>query len=283
MAATRRLERAEIVLPARGRFDLRTTVLSDRYHELPPFRWQDGARPFLERPEQLPDGSVHLLRIRPALEGVRLEVTGRDAREIEVLAPLAARVRRALGLDQPLAGWRRTPAREPLLRPDARRGPGRLLRGTVMFEDLVKVLVCSHATWPEAVRSITRLTALGRRCPARPGLRAFPGPATLARLSIRQLEARTRLGHGAARIATLARDVAAGRCDLDAIERLPPAQATRALRAVPGLGASGVSRLLLRLGHRDPPVVEGGRRSGAPPALRTARASQRRSGRAART
>ena len=60
------LERTEIVLPARGRFDLRATVLADGSHMLPPYRWHEGSRPVLERPEQLPDGSVHLLRIRPA-------------------------------------------------------------------------------------------------------------------------------------------------------------------------------------------------------------------------
>jgi hypothetical protein len=281
MGAVPRLERAEIVLPARGRFDLRTTVLSHRYRELPPFRWHDGARPFLERPEQLPDGSVHLLCIRPAQQGVLLEVTGRDAREIEVLAPLAARVRRALGLDQPVAGARHAHGRGPLLPP----GPGRLLRGTMLFEDMIKVLVSRHTSWPEAVRAVTRLTALGRRCPAQPGLRAFPEPAALARLSIRQLEARTGLGRRAARVAALARDVAAGRRDPDAIEHLPLAAATRALRAVPGLGTIGVCWLLLLLGHREAAVIEGaaGPLAGASVALRRGRASRRRPRRAART
>src|SRR5262249_6999644 len=75
------LERAEIVLPARGRFDLRATVLSNGRHELPPFRWHEGARPVLERAEELPGGSVLLLAIRPAPDGVVLRVTGEDASE----------------------------------------------------------------------------------------------------------------------------------------------------------------------------------------------------------
>src|SRR4030095_11094846 len=108
-------ERPEIVLRARSRFDLRATVLSQDHAELPPFRWCDGRRPSLERAEELPDGSVHLLRIRQAPRGVVLEVTGRTAREIEVLAPLAIRVRRALALDQDLAHFHRACARDPLL------------------------------------------------------------------------------------------------------------------------------------------------------------------------
>src|SRR4029453_11601868 len=101
------LERAEIVLPARGRFDLRATVVGRGHQPPPPYRWHEGRRPFLKRAEELADGSVHLLRIRPEPRGVVLEVTGRDAREIEILAPLAARVRRALSLDIDLADFHR--------------------------------------------------------------------------------------------------------------------------------------------------------------------------------
>src|SRR5262245_9498156 len=89
------MERTEILLPARGRFDLRATVLSRSHDELAPFRWHDGARPLLERAEELPGGAVYHLAIRPVGDGVVLRVTGEDASEIEALAPLAARVRRS--------------------------------------------------------------------------------------------------------------------------------------------------------------------------------------------
>src|SRR5262245_9106072 len=121
------LEHAAIVLPARGGFDLRATVLSHGYRELAPYRWRDGARPILRRAEQLPDGSVYLLTIRPLDDGVLLRVVGRDAREIEVLAPLAARVRRALMLDVDLTAFHRTCRRNARLRPLARLRAGRLL------------------------------------------------------------------------------------------------------------------------------------------------------------
>src|SRR5262245_21832019 len=116
------LERAEIVLPARGRFDLRATALDPGCEPPPPYRWHEGRRPVLERVEELADGSVHLLRIRPEPRGVVLEVTGSDAREIEVLAPLAARVRRALSLDVDLADFHQMCSADPLLRPLARAG-----------------------------------------------------------------------------------------------------------------------------------------------------------------
>lgn len=248
------VERAEIVLPARGRFDLRVLVCAQAARLPTPFQWHDDPQPVLERAEQLPDGSVHGLRIRPASHGVVLQVTGRDAREIEVLAPLAARVRRALCLDVDLADFRRTCSRDPLLVAAPRSGL-RMVRGTSAFEDAVGVLTWSGAS-ADHEPPIARLARLGRRCPARPALRAFPGPALLATTPLGQLRTATGLGHRAAYVSALARDVTRGRCDLEAIARLPVHEATRALRGVRGLGPLGIARLLLLLGHHDVPVLD---------------------------
>jgi 3-methyladenine DNA glycosylase/8-oxoguanine DNA glycosylase len=250
------LERAEIVLPARGRFDLRATVLSRGPAGLPPYRWRDGAAPVLERAEQLPDGSVHLLAIRPDRRGVVLRVTGRDAREIEVLAPLAARVRRALALDFDPATFQRACAGDRLLRPAARLGLGRVLHGTSAFEDVVGALACSGDAATEGAHPLARLAALGPRCPARPSLRAFPTAAAIARLDEPRLRVRSGLGQRAAWIRALARETARGRRDLLAIDTLSMAAAQRALTGVRGLGPVGVAQVLLLLGHHDRPVLE---------------------------
>jgi 3-methyladenine DNA glycosylase/8-oxoguanine DNA glycosylase len=250
------LERTEIVLPARGRFDLRATVRSRGPQGLPPYRWRDGATPLLERAEQLPDGSVHLLAIRPDRRGVVLRVTGRDAREIEVLAPLAARVRRALALDFDPAPFQRACATDPLLHPVARLGLGRVLHGTSAFEDVVGALACGGAASTEGTGALARLAALGPRCPARPSLRAFPAAGAVARIDPRRLRERTGLGQLAAGIRTLARESARGRRDLRAIDHLSTTAAARALAGVRGLGPVGVARVLLLLGHHDRPVLE---------------------------
>lgn len=262
------IERAQILLPARGRFDLPTLVRAQGTRLPPSFRWRDGRRPVLERAEQLADGSVYWLRIRPAATGVVLQVTGRDAREIEVLAPLAARVRRALFLDVDLAGFRRTCARDPLL-----RSATGLLRGTSVFEDVVAVLASAARGRDGAGSPIAGLAALGRRCPAQRTLRAFPDPAALARVSLRTLRA-LGLGRHADPVRMLARDVVRGRRDLDALGQLPLAAATRALRGIRGLGAVGRSRLLLTLGHFDVPDVPDLRRRRPP--RRSARADRSR-------
>jgi 3-methyladenine DNA glycosylase/8-oxoguanine DNA glycosylase len=261
------IERGEIVLPARGRFDLRTTVLSRGPETLPSFRWRDGREPVLERAEQLADGTVHLLVIRPARRGVVLEVTGADAREIEVLAPLAARVRRALALDFDPGPFQRACAGDALLHPVARLGLGRVLRGTSAFEDVVIALACGNALPADAVRGLARLARLGRRCPARPALRAFPSPATLARIDGRGLRESTGVGPGVARVRRLAREETSGRRDLQTIDGLSVARAARVLNRVHGLGAVGVARVLLLLGHHDRAVLDRAARAFARRAL----------------
>jgi len=261
------LERAEIVLPARGRFDLRATVLGPGHGPSPPYRWHEGRRPVLERAEELADGSVHLLRIRPEPRGVVLEVTGRDAREIEVLAPLAARVRRALSLDVDLADFHRTCRADPFLRPLARPGLGRMLRGTSAFEDVVGMLAGNDGSTQAATGTIGRLVRLGRRVTAQPGLRAFPSPRTIARAGVSRLASLVGLGERASPIVRLSREIAAGRRDLEALRHLDAGTTARALREIRGLGPLDVARLLLVLGHLDQAVHDGAARSFARRAL----------------
>lgn len=250
----------EITLPARSPFDLRATVLSHGYWQLAPWAWRDGARPVLQRAERLNDGSVHGLFIRPAPNGVVLRVTGPDADQIERLAPLAARVRRALRLDEDLRPFDRLCRTDATLRPVARAGLGHLLRGTTLFEDVVKAVAWTNTTWPSAVASIGRLGVMGSRCAARPGMRAFPEPAQIARAGSAGLRERARLGYRAAWIHALALGTTDGTWDLGALEasaaRLSSSALARRLRALPGVGSGTAAWILLLLGHYDAPVID---------------------------
>src|SRR5262249_30978697 len=163
----------------------------------------------------------------------------------EVLAPLAARVRRALALDFDPSGFQQACAGDPLLQPVARLGLGRLLRGMTPFEDAVRVLVWGDDAPTDTARALARVGSLGARCPAQPVLRACPSAATLARFDVRRLRERTGLGRRAVWVHRLARQVASGRRDLRAIESLSTRAAARALEGVPGLEPAGVARLLL--------------------------------------
>ncbi len=222
-----RLPSAEILLPARGRFDLRRIVLAD--HGPPPsWTWRDGTRAVLRRAEPAADGRVYLLTIRPTPGGVVLRVTGRDASEAEILAPFAARVRRALVLD----------------------GRARL-RGTSLFEDVVAAICRDDPGQDRPPLAI--LQRLGRRCPAAPRLRTFPLPAAIARAGIVRLRS-AGLGARAIRVVVLARALVRGDCDLarlddQALRRSTPALA-RALRRIPGVDAAAAGLLLRSFGRR---------------------------------
>ncbi len=245
------IERTEIVLPARGGVDLRAAVLCRGHRVLPPWSWQTGTDPCLERAEALPDGTVHLLRIRSHPRGIVLGVAGRHARQIEMLAPLAVRVRRSLGLDADPTAFRRHCRRDPLLRSAVGLRLGPVLRATTAFEDVVRLLAARSVAGATPDRAINGLLRLGRRCPADPRRRAFPSPAALARLPVATLRRRTGLGQEAAWLSTLARRVDSGRLDLRILDDLSCSEAARLLATIRGLDAPARARMLLLLGHHD--------------------------------
>lgn len=118
----------------------------------PPWRrWPRGA---LARAERTADGRVHLVVVRSHPRGVLVAVVGMHADHAETLAPIAARIRRAL------------PARA-----------GRALRGTTAFEDALAGWLDETGASPAARRAIHRL---GTSCPAACRLRTCPDPGRLA-------------------------------------------------------------------------------------------------------
>jgi len=255
------LPRGQIFLPVRGRFDFATLIARGGHA---PWRSGGRTRPWLERPERLPDGSVRLLRICAEAGGIVLQVTGRAARDIETLAPLAVRVRRALGLD----------ARHPGAGAPRSRASPRVLRGTTAFEDLVGILVARDRGASPAVESLHALVSLGSRCPADRRRHAFPTPEVLARLPLRELRRRTGLGPAAGWVRTLARDVARGTRDPRELDDLTARDAVRALRGVEGLDAAGVRTMLRLLGHTDGSAARSVVRRASTRATRTRRAAR---------
>jgi hypothetical protein len=116
--------------------------------------WRPWTRGALARAERSADGRIHLVVVRTHRRGVIVSVVGVGAAEAETLAPIAARIRRAL------------PGRD-----------GAPLRGTSAFEDgLTRLLDQGRA--PAAGRRA--LYALGARCAAARALRAHPEPEVVA-------------------------------------------------------------------------------------------------------
>ncbi len=141
-------ETGTILLLTRRRIDVAALARSC----VPPWRpWSRGA---LARAERTADGRVHLVVVRARRRGVLVTVVGVRAGHSETLAPIAARIRRAL------------PA-----------GTGRALRGTSAFEDALAAWLDQTAASTAVRRAIDRL---GASCPAARRLRTCPVPARIA-------------------------------------------------------------------------------------------------------
>ena len=205
-------------------FAFRQTVESHGWYRLAPFRW-DGR--VLRRKEALPEGVVEL-----EIEQRRNALHVRGARDSEELKKRIARMFQLhLDLSEFLAMTRMSAAHawvEP-----ARFG--RLLCGTTLWEDAVKVIATTNTMWSQTVRMIDLLVA---KC-GRDG--AFPTPADVAHYSAEELQRDCRLGYRAKSIRALAE------IDLDAIEDYLD---------LPGIGPYGAAHLRAMDGIHDDIAVD---------------------------
>ncbi|BAM04552.1 DNA-3-methyladenine glycosylase family protein [Phycisphaera mikurensis] len=233
-----------LTLPTPPRFDLARTVCSYGYFLLAPNFW-DPAAATLSRPLRLPDGSPVDVVISQATSAdrrlkVALEATVRGSARALVLGQVA----RMLRLDEDDRPWRRTIRRvDPAL---ARVAIGRMFRSPTLFEDLVKTVTSCNVNWPNT-RAMNRRLCLGF------GGGAFPTPAQLAAASEAQLRAHARVGYRAGRIRELARRVADGELDLDALDdpRRPTDELFASFAALPGIGPYAAGNLCHLVGRYD--------------------------------
>jgi 3-methyladenine DNA glycosylase/8-oxoguanine DNA glycosylase len=134
----------------------------------------------------------------------------------------------------------------------AEAGFGRLLCGTTLFEDAVKIIATTNTTWRQTVRMVELLV---EKCGVRSksGFASFPSPDGVARFSVDELQRDCRLGYRAKSIHQLAAGIASGAIDLEQIS--DPSQSTeglfRSYRTLPGVGPYGAAHLLAMDGRHD--------------------------------
>jgi 3-methyladenine DNA glycosylase/8-oxoguanine DNA glycosylase len=228
---------ASISLPRN--FSFPATVESHGWFLLAPFRWSplEGV---LRRAEAVGD-QVFDLEIR-ARRG-RLLVTG----------PIPeARLRRMLQLDVDTAEFVGLTRNSPPHAWVEGSGFGRLLCGSTLFEDIVKIIATTNTTWGQTVRMVSLLVEkCGKLSPA--GRRAFPAPEDIARFDVETLQRDCRLGYRARTIHALASGIVSGAIQLEVIS--DPSQTTEGLfssyRALPGIGPYGAAHLLAMDGRHD--------------------------------
>ncbi len=246
-------------------FHLPTAVCSYGFYALAPHTW-DNDRQTLTRPLRAGKGDVHTITIHcpqlrasdsdaqrsaphagPEPARAKGRIPGKLLLIVNPTLPRAdhagikRQVARMLRLDEDLAAFHR-------LHPAARRrGFGRIFRGPCVFEDVVRTMTCCNTAWANT-------TTMNRMLCEKVGTDgAFPTPGELARWTPAKLQQATRVGYRAERIVRLARNVEAGRIDLEALDdpTMPTDDLFKALRRIYGMGAYSANNMLQLLGRYD--------------------------------
>jgi 3-methyladenine DNA glycosylase/8-oxoguanine DNA glycosylase len=227
--------------------DLRRTLLSHGFVELPPMRLDEDV-PALEL-TLVVNGTTRTVEIRPGRrEHASVAILGR-APSARAATELVASVRHVLALDEDLSDFYELVAEDPELS-WAADGAGRMIRAPSVFEDVVKTICTTNTTWSATERMVRALVAnLGTRAPA--GRHAFPTPEAMAEADEDFYKEVVRSGYRGAYFRALATDVAEGRLDLEALldPELPEDEVAARLLALPGVGPYATAHMLMLLGR----------------------------------
>ena len=241
----------KLVLPTLPPFSLDAVVRSHGWVRLAPFCADDrtGGLRYVAR---LTSGRVVEMLIQEVPGGVSVEVDGElgAAERDEV----ARQVEWMLGLDQDFSAFYALVRSEPKLAHVEARAQGRLLRCPTLFEDTVKTILTTNTSWTGTIRMVEALVAqFGDPLPTDPARRAFPTPERLATADEETLRSTARLGYRAPYVLELARAVASGTLDLEALKTtdLPTAALRKRLLAIKGVGEYAAANLLMLLGRYD--------------------------------
>ncbi len=240
--------------------DLARTFRSHGLAALPPLRLSDKAD-VLEATLPIEGFAPRTVEIRhdgPGLGLVSVVGPAPDAEEGErILTP----VRHMLRLDEDLSPFYGLAARDSELS-WATRGAGRMIRGSTVFEDVVKTLCTTNCSWSATTRMIGALVeGLGERAHGAPETgtrgRAFPTPQAMAAAGEGFYKDVVRAGYRSRYFVALSRSVAEGTLDLEVLdapaEKLPDEELERRLLELPGVGPYAAAHIMTMLGRYSRP------------------------------
>lgn len=190
------------------------------------------------------DGRPAIVRV--AQTGERCVLFGAWADDHAAAQAAIARMRFALGVDDDLRPFYERHRDDPLIGASVRRRPWlRVARRPVAFEALAWA-ICEQLIETRQANAIEAriVRAHGARC-AQTGLRDVPAPAVLAACSPARLESFELAGRRAIALVRVAREVAAGRIDLDGRTDAEHERACKRLLAIPTIGRWTVEMLAL--------------------------------------
>jgi 3-methyladenine DNA glycosylase/8-oxoguanine DNA glycosylase len=230
---------ARVALPVP--FSLDTVVRSHGWYDLPPFEYDRDAGVLRTHVEVAP-GEADEVRFRVRNGKLEAAANRLDARSLRAIA------RRVFSLELEFDDARAALARAPeLARAFERRG-GRMLRAPTPFEDAVKMLFTTNCSWAATRGMVVRLIEL-----AGAEGRAFPTPASVAKISAATLARRVRCGYRAGALRLFAKRIVSGELDLASWEdpALPSLDLRESIVAEHGFGPYAAEGLLRILGRHD--------------------------------
>ena len=257
-----------LLLPLRGPggepVDLARTLASHGVATLPPMLLDERALTF-EVTLPVPRGRPRVVRVRPGpRKTVAIEIGGR-APSTSTTEAVKEGVRHILGLDQDLAPFYEAVKDDPDL-VWAAAGAGRMIRSPTVFEEVVKTICTTNCAWSATVRMTTALVEhLGEPAAGAPRdgwrSRAFPAPEAMAAAGERFYKEVVRAGYRGPYLIALAKMVADGRLDLEALaatpeDELPDAELAKQLQALPGVGPYAAAHIMMLMGRHSLLVLD---------------------------
>ena len=237
--------------------DLWRTMNSHGFAELAPTALDEAART-LELTLRTRRGKPRRVRIREGRSnGAVVEILG-PAAGPSVQLDVVSGVHRVLRLDHDLSGFYAKAANDPDL-VWAATGAGRMLQGPTVFEDVVKTVCTTNCAWSATLRMVNAMVEhLGDEAVGGSGplTNAFPTPAKLAGTREAFYRDVVRAGYRGRYIRSLARSVADGDLDLEALatatpDELPDPELERTLLALPGVGPYAAAHIMMTIGRNS--------------------------------
>jgi N-glycosylase/DNA lyase len=206
--------------------------------------------------------TLHVSQGRQGYGVVRIQERPPSPRQT---AELLRMVRWILCLDEDLSGFYARIRRDAALA-WATRGAGRMVRSPSVFEDVVKTICTTNCAWSATERMVGALVEhLGERASDAPRTgwqgRAFPTPDAMAGARPAFYRHTVRAGYRGAYLRSLARSVADGEFDLEALGRATPAEISdddveQRLLALPGVGPYAAAHIMLMIGRYSRPILD---------------------------
>jgi 3-methyladenine DNA glycosylase/8-oxoguanine DNA glycosylase len=235
---------------------MKRTLRSHGLTHLPPMRPEEDA--------DLLEATLPVQGFRPRTVWISESRPGRGS--VSIVGPppgreesekLLAAVEHMLRLDEDLSPFYALATEDPVLAWVA-RGAGRMIRGATVFEEVIKTLCTTNCSWSATTRMVSALVEhLGERAPGAPETgpwgRAFPAPQAMAETGEGFYKDVARAGYRGRYMLALARSVAEGVLDLEALdappEELPDDELERRLLALPGVGPYSAAHIMMMLGR----------------------------------